>query len=52
VYLDHGFGHTSPGLEAAHGRGLSDQVLIEDKADKICGGVSYHETFVEVHPIT
>ena len=50
VYMEHGFGHTSPGLEAAHGRGVSDQVLIEDKADDISGGVSYHETFVEIRP--
>jgi len=52
VYMDHGFGHTSQGLEAAVGRGISDQVLIEDIADEISGGVCYHETFVEVRPVT
>ena len=51
VYMDHGFGQTSPGLELAFGRGVSDQVLIEDKSDEICGGVCYHETFVEVLPV-
>jgi len=48
VYMDHGFGHTSPALEAACGRGVSDQTLIADAADEVTGGVSYHETFVEV----
>jgi thiosulfate reductase/polysulfide reductase chain A len=52
VYMDHGFGHTSQALEAAYGRGVSDQVLIEDIADEISGGVCYHETFVEVRPVT
>jgi len=50
VYMDHGFGHTSTGMEAACGRGVSDQVLIEDRADEISGGISYHETFVEIRP--
>ena len=51
VYLDHGFGHTSEGLEAARGRGVCDQVLIECKAEALSGGISYHETFVEVMPV-
>ena len=52
VYMDHGFGHTSSGLEAAYGRGMSDQVLIEDLSDEISGGVCYHETFITVRPAT
>ncbi len=51
VYMEHGFGHTSPGLEAAVGRGVSDQVLIEDKSENLSGGVCYHETFVNVTPV-
>jgi hypothetical protein len=50
--MDHGFGHTSGGLEAARGRGVSDQVLIEDLSDEISGGVCYHETFITVRPAT
>ncbi len=51
VYMDHGFGQKSKGLELAFERGVSDQTLIEDKAEDISGGVCYHETFLEVRPI-
>lgn len=48
VHIPHGFGHRSPGLSLAHGRGASDQDLIVAGEDRISGNAALHETFVSV----
>jgi thiosulfate reductase/polysulfide reductase chain A len=48
VHLPHGFGHRSPGLHLARGRGASDQDLIVAREDRISGNAAMHETFVTV----
>ena len=48
VHMPHGFGHRSPGLRLAAGRGASDQDLIAAREDRITGNAALHETFVTV----
>jgi thiosulfate reductase/polysulfide reductase chain A len=48
VHLPHGFGHTTPALRLAGGRGASDQDLIAPAWDRISGNAALHETFVTV----
>jgi thiosulfate reductase/polysulfide reductase chain A len=48
VHLPHGFGHTSPAMRSARGRGASDQDLIVPRWDRISGNAALHETFVTV----
>jgi thiosulfate reductase/polysulfide reductase chain A len=48
VHIPHGFGHRSPGLRLASGRGASDQDLIVPREDRISGNAALHETFVTV----
>ena len=51
VHLPHGFGHTTPALRRAFGRGVSDQDLIEPRWDRISGNAALHETFVTVERV-
>jgi thiosulfate reductase / polysulfide reductase chain A len=51
VHLPHGFGHTTPWLRYASGRGASDQNLIETRWDRISGNAALHETFVTVERV-
>jgi thiosulfate reductase/polysulfide reductase chain A len=51
VHLPHGFGHTTPALRRAFGRGASDQELIEARWDRISGNAALHETFVTVERV-
>lgn len=48
VHLPHGFGHRSPALVNAAGRGASDQDLIVAAYDRLSGNAALHETFVTV----
>lgn len=48
VSMPHGFGHRSPGLSRAFGRGACDQDLIVAAEDHITGNAALHETFVSV----
>lgn len=48
VHIPHGFGHRSPALRLAHGKGASDQDLIEARWDRLSGNAAMHETFVSV----
>lgn len=52
VHLPHGFGHKSPGLRLARGRGASDQDLIVPRWDRISGNAALHETFVTIRRAT
>lgn len=51
VHMPHGFGHRSPALRNAAGRGASDQDLIESRWDRISGNAALHETFVTVERV-
>ena len=49
VYMVHGFGHDSPGLTRAHGRGASDTRLQTRYAlDPISGGAGLRVNFVRL----
>lgn len=49
VYMVHGFGHNSPSLSKAHGRGVDDQLLITRyKVDPITGGTGMRVNFVKI----
>jgi len=48
VSIPHGFGHRSPALGLAGGKGASDQDLIVGGEDRISGNAALHETFVSV----
>ena len=48
VHIPHGFGHRSPALRLAYGKGASDQDLIEARWDRLSGNAAMHETFVSV----
>ena len=49
VYMVHGFGHRSPGLRRAHGRGASDAALMTRYAlDPISGGAGMRVNFVTI----
>ncbi len=49
VYMVHGFGHNSPRLTKAHGRGADDQQLITRyKVDPITGGTGMRVNFVKI----
>jgi thiosulfate reductase/polysulfide reductase chain A len=48
VFFAHGFGMENEGLTIANHRGASDNVLIEDRMEKIYGCAAMHETDVVV----
>jgi len=49
VFLVHGFGHTSKGLEFARGRGASDSALTSRyKVDPVMGGTGMNVNFVRI----
>jgi thiosulfate reductase/polysulfide reductase chain A len=49
VYMVHGYGHTSKGLNFARGRGASDSRLISKyKTDPIMGGTGMNVNFVRI----
>ena len=51
VYLVHGFGHKSPGMRLAHGRGASDTALqTRYDLDPVSGGAGLRNNFVRVVP--
>ncbi len=51
VYLVHGFGHRSPNMRIANGRGASDTALMSRyRLDPISGGAGMHVTFVRLVP--
>jgi len=49
VFMLHGFGHLSPGLKLAYGKGLHDGDFIKAGADPIGGVCPMDETFVRVY---
>jgi thiosulfate reductase/polysulfide reductase chain A len=49
VFMLHGFGHVSPGLTLAYGKGLNDNDFIKVGADPIGGGCPMGETFVRIY---
>jgi thiosulfate reductase / polysulfide reductase chain A len=48
VYMAHGFGVLSKGLNTVYGKGGSDAALLESSHCPISGNVAMHETLVEV----
>jgi thiosulfate reductase/polysulfide reductase chain A len=49
VFVVHGYGHTSPGLKFARGRGLDDAKLVtRTKIDPAMGGTGMNVNFVTV----
>lgn len=51
VYMVHGFGHRSPGMKVADGRGASDTALMSRyRLDPISGGAGLHVNFVKLIP--
>ena len=49
VFMLHGFGHTSPDLTLAYGKGLNDGDFIKVGADPIGGSCPMSETFVRIY---
>ncbi|NMX21482.1 hypothetical protein C5S30_03415 [ANME-1 cluster archaeon GoMg4] len=49
VFMLHGFGHTSPDLTLAYGKGLNDGDFIKVGADPIGGSCPMSETFVKIY---
>lgn len=50
VYMAHGFGVLSRGLNTVYGKGGSDAALIESGYCPISGNAAMHETLVEIRP--
>ena len=48
VFTYHGWGHTSPGLTRARGKGIGFNALMPVKTDPVSGTLIMRETFVEV----
>jgi thiosulfate reductase/polysulfide reductase chain A len=51
VWFAHGFGSASEELTHAYGKGASDNLIIEDKFEKIYGCATMHETDVTLRKI-
>jgi len=51
VWMAHGFGMQNPELEFAYGSGASDNILIEDKFEKIYGCATMHHTDVAIRKL-
>ncbi|MDX1808733.1 MAG: molybdopterin-dependent oxidoreductase [Sulfurospirillaceae bacterium] len=51
VFLCHGFGSLSRGMEMAYGNGGNDAMIIEDKVEPVYGAAAMHETNVELRKV-
>jgi thiosulfate reductase/polysulfide reductase chain A len=51
IFMLHGFGGNSEGMEIAYGNGANDALLIEDKIEPVYGAAVMHETNVEIRKV-
>jgi len=51
VFYVHGFGQESTGLTFGYRNGASDNMIIEDKMEKVFGSAAMHETLVEIRKV-
>ena len=51
IFMLHGFGGGSEGMEMAYGSGANDALLIEDKIEPVYGAAVMHETDVEIRKV-
>ncbi len=51
IFMLHGFGGTSKGMELAYGNGGNDARIIEDKFEPVYGAAVMHETNVEIRKV-
>ena len=51
IFMIHGFGGTSEGMELAYGNGGNDARIIEDKFEPVYGAAVMHETNVEIRKV-
>ena len=51
IFMLHGFGGSSEGMEFAYGNGGNDAVIIEDKIEPVYGAAVMHETNVEIRKV-
>ena len=51
IFMLHGFGGSSEGMEIAYGNGANDALLIEDKIEPVYGAAVMHETNVEIRKV-
>ena len=51
IFMLHGFGGSSDGMELAYGNGANDALIIEDKIEPVYGAAVMHETNVEVRKV-
>lgn len=51
LWLAHGFGTSSQELTNAYGKGASDNIIIEDKFEKIYGCATMHETNITIRKL-
>jgi len=51
IFMLHGFGGSSEGMEFAYGNGANDALLIEDKIEPVYGAAVMHETDVEIRKV-
>ncbi len=51
IFMLHGFGGSSEGMEEAYGNGANDALLIEDKIEPVYGAAVMHETNVEIRKV-
>jgi thiosulfate reductase/polysulfide reductase chain A len=51
IFMLHGFGGSSEGMEMAYGRGVNDALIIEDKIEPVYGAAVMHETDVEIRKV-
>jgi thiosulfate reductase/polysulfide reductase chain A len=51
IFMLHGFGGGSEGMEMAYGNGANDALLIEDKIEPVYGAAVMHETNVEIRKV-
>jgi len=51
LFYVHGFGQESTGLTFGYRNGASDNMIIEDKMEKVFGSAAMHETLVEIRKV-
>jgi thiosulfate reductase/polysulfide reductase chain A len=51
IFMLHGFGGSSEGMEMAYGNGANDALIIEDKIEPVYGAAVMHETDVEIRKV-
>jgi thiosulfate reductase/polysulfide reductase chain A len=51
IFMLHGFGGFSEGMEMAYGNGGNDATIIEDKIEPVYGAAVMHETNVEIRKV-